>query len=334
MKQSLFTGNAGNLERRDFLKGLFAAGSLVATSRLGAAADEQVMPPFHRKSSRSYISLGYQHIQIGLKQPFSILHISDTHLTATTPDDPPDKAAFAAQRRDGFGGRQELALANSLEWAKLNADYVLHTGDLIDFQTAGNLELVRKYYGEGDGTRFGALGNHEYQRRVKGEKPQSTLAYNDLSRKDLSAAYPFDIDMQSTVANGVNFVTMSQVYGLVSEKQVEQFRTERAKGLPIVICMHAPFYTPHIWRAHEKVWRGGGKKFRQTAVPPMRGDYQRQEEDPVTRAFLADLRREPLLKGILAGHLHFDVQDRFSPTAMEYVVGGNFLFRGQEIMFT
>ena len=66
----------------------------------------------------------------------------------------------------------------------------------------------------------------------------------------------------------------------------------------------------------------------------MRGDYQRQEEDPVTRAFLADLRREPLLKGILAGHLHFDVQDRFSPTAMEYVVGGNFLFRGQEIMFT
>ena len=46
------------------------------------------------------------------------------------------------------------------------------------------------------------------------------------------------------------------------------------------------------------------------------------------------LKSEKLLKGILAGHLHFSVQDRFSPTAMEYVVGGNFLFHGQEILFT
>ena len=41
-----------------------------------------------------------------------------------------------------------------------------------------------------------------------------------------------------------------------------------------------------------------------------------------------------LLKGILAGHLHITVQDRFSPTAMQYVVGGNFMFHGQEITFS
>jgi len=42
----------------------------------------------------------------------------------------------------------------------------------------------------------------------------------------------------------------------------------------------------------------------------------------------------PLLKAVLAGHLHIAVQDRFSPTAMEYVTGPNFLFNGQEIMFS
>ena len=39
----------------------------------------------------------------------------------------------------------------------------------------------------------------------------------------------------------------------------------------------------------------------------------------------------PLLKGLLTGHYHFDVQDRFSPTAVEFLVGGNFLFHGEEI---
>ena len=28
------------------------------------------------------------------------------------------------------------------------------------------------------------------------------------------------------------------------------------------------------------------------------------------------------------------VQERFSPTAMQYVVGGNFMFHGQHVLFT
>ena len=36
----------------------------------------------------------------------------------------------------------------------------------------------------------------------------------------------------------------------------------------------------------------------------------------------------------LGGHLHLTVQERFSPTAMQYVIGGNFLFHGQEVLFT
>ena len=54
----------------------------------------------------------------------------------------------------------------------------------------------------------------------------------------------------------------------------------------------------------------------------------------LTDADVAYLKAQPLLKGVLAGHLHIDVADRFSPTAMEYVVGGNFLFHGAEITFT
>jgi hypothetical protein len=80
-------------------------------------------------------------------------------------------------------------------------------------------------------------------------------------------------------------------------------------------------------------WARFGKKFEDaTPIPPVK-DYLRQKEDPVTRDFIAYLKTEPLLKAILAGHEHVMVQDRFSPTAEEFVVGANFMFCGREVLF-
>ena len=53
----------------------------------------------------------------------------------------------------------------------------------------------------------------------------------------------------------------------------------------------------------------------------------------MTRGFIEYLRKEPLLKAILAGHEHVTIQDRFSETADEYVVGANFLFAAREVLF-
>ena len=49
---------------------------------------------------------------------------------------------------------------------------------------------------------------------------------------------------------------------------------------------------------------------------------------------MAYMKSERRLRGILAGHLHVAMEDRFSPTAMEYVVGGNFDFAAREVLFT
>ena len=52
------------------------------------------------------------------------------------------------------------------------------------------------------------------------------------------------------------------------------------------------------------------------------------------RDFIAYLKTEKRLRGILAGHLHITVQERFSPTAMQYVIGGNYGFVGEEVTFS
>ena len=319
------------MDRRDFLKAGFAAGGLVATSSLPLRAEDDASL-FPSRGVFERLELSYQHIHIGLPRPFSVLHISDTHLTEAYPDETPWRD-FCEKRRRTFGGCQQSALAVSLAWAKENVDYVLHTGDLVDFPTKANLDLVARYYGGGD-NRLGCTGNHEYQREPFERGISPTADYNALSRADLDRPFGRDTLFTSRVVEGVNFITLDQAYGTVTRRQVERFDAEVAKGLPIILCMHVPFLTDHIWLASERYWAFRGKKFRIRGVPPARGDLARQRNDEVTRDFVARLKEERLLKGILCGHLHIDVQDRFSPTAMQYVVGGNFMYHGEEILFT
>ncbi|MGN0846298.1 MAG: metallophosphoesterase family protein [Kiritimatiellia bacterium] len=315
-----------SVNRRAFLGGL---GGIVAVASLpSVGADDPAVFPSRGDFER--LALAYQHVHIGLERPFSVLHISDTHFTSAYPDEDAKKQKLREVRTRTFGGRQEEALRDSLAWAKKNVDYVVHTGDLIDWQSRANFDLVKKYFGEG---MFGSLGNHEFSPSMWLEKDECSEAHKAKSRTKLSAAYPFDIELQSTVVNGVNFVAIDDVYGYMTARQVERFAAEVKKGLPIVLCMHVPFITDEIWRAGRKFWRAN-RKYTSAVLPDAKGDFLRQNVDVVTRDFIAYLKKEPLLKAILAGHLHITVQERFSPTAMQYVVGGNFMFHGQEVLFT
>jgi len=317
--------------RREFLKFSAAGGALVATSALPAVA-EGAEDLFSKRGKWERLSLGYAVVKAGATKPFSVLHISDTHLTAAYDDEGAKKLKLREARTRTFGGRQEEALRDSLAWAKDNVDCVVHTGDLVDWQSRANFDLVKKYFGRGI---VGSMGNHEFSPDMWLSEPKEnqTEAFKEPSRAALSAAYPFDISFASQVVNGVNFVTLDDVYGTVTQEQVARFRAEAAKGLPIVLCMHVPFHSDATWMVAQKFWKGAGKRFSSASVPPPSGDYERQQTDTTTRDFIAYLKGEPLLKAILAGHEHIDMQDRFSPTAMEYVVGGNFMFHGEEILF-
>ena len=318
----------GVISRRGFLKGGAAAfGGIAAASALPAFADNPALFPQRGRWER--LSIGYQHIDAGAEKPFTVLHISATHLTDAYPDEDGKKQKLKKSRSRTFGGRQEEALRDSLAWAKEHVDYVVHTGDMIDFQSRANFDLVRKYYGEGCVEMHGCLGNHEYSRNM--EKAVENEAYKDGTRSLVAEAYPFDTSLASSVLNGVNFVSLDNVYGTITDGQMARLEAEFKKGLPIILLMHCPVMTGEVDLAYRRYWSKTDLK----AIPDLGG---RRKLSPDSKATAKDYRRwlkaQPLLKGILAGHLHFDVEDRFSPTAMQYVVGGNFLFHGQEIIIS
>ncbi len=306
------------------------AGALIATSQLPVEAEDNPAV-FPKRGQYERLSMSYATVEIELEKPFSVLHISDTHLSAAYDHENEKKRELRENRTTTFGGRQEEALRDTLAWAKQHVDYVVHTGDLIDWHSEANFDLVKKYFGEGV---IGSVGNHEFSTDMwlSDPKEEQNEAYKDNTRDFLQSVYPFNILLYSQVVHGVNFVTLDDVYGYVTDKQVELFMKEVAKGLPIVLCMHVPFFTDNIWRATVRFWNDKGQlTYRE--LPKPTGDYLRQKEDPVTRDFIQYLRNEPLLRCILAGHEHITVEDQFSPTCREYLVAGNFLFHGREVLF-
>ncbi len=312
------------------MKRMAGLGALIATADLPVLAEDKP-EVFPQRGQYERLSLCYATVEIGLGEPFSILHISDSHLTAANAGENEKKQKLRETRTQTFGGRQEEALRDALAWAKQHVDYVVHTGDLIDWQSQANFDLVRKFFGS---AMTGSLGNHEFSTDMwlSDPKEEHTEAYKDLTRQKLQEVYPFDVRFQSQVVHGVNFVTLDDVYGYVTEEQVRRFALEVEKGLPIVLCMHVPFYTDNIWRANQRFWRDKGR-LDYKGLPKVGGAYKLQQTEAVTSNFIKYLRHEPLLRCILAGHLHITVEDQFSPTCREYVVAGGFLFHAREVLF-
>lgn len=318
------------IDRRTFLRRMACSGALIATSQLPTLAEDKPSV-FPQRGQYERLSLSYAIVELGLKKPFSILHISDSHLSAAYAHENEKKQQLCKSRTITFGGRQEEALRDALSWAKQHVDYIIHTGDLIDWQSEANFDLVRKYFGDG---LIGSMGNHEFSTDMwlSDPKEEKSERYKDNTRKKLQEVYPFNVRFHSQVVNDVNFITLDDVYGYVTEEQVKLFKKEVKKGLPIVLCMHVPFHTDKIWRATCRVWMDKGP-LNTGELPTPSGDYKVQKEDPVTRDFIAYLKQEPLLRCILAGHEHITVEDQFSPTCREYLVAGGFLFHGREVLF-
>jgi hypothetical protein len=316
-----------SLSRRNFLG---ISGGLIATSMLPSYAQSE-SDLFAKRGIFERLVLAMRRIKCGAEKPFSILHISDTHLAAAYPEEGPDKVKVSKRRMKTFGGRQEEALRDSLEWAKKNVDYVLHTGDLIDFQSKANFDLVKKYYGD---IIFGPPGNHEFFTYMPDEKIVPTEEFKAKSWDILKKDFPADASFSSKIINGVNFISMEDIFGTVREEQVEKFHIEAKKGLPLILCMHVPFFSEDVSEYAAKFWRNQGRKYGEVVRRAMQGDFKRQMEDPTTSKFIDYLKKEKALKAILCGHTHITSENDFSPTAKQYVIGGNFMFHGQEILFS
>ena len=310
------------MNRREFLT--LGAGAVLAAELPVLAAKRAPLPPLRLETIE---------IPVGASKPFGAIQVSDTHIVRVDNRDDERKMKLAAGRR--FAPWGEHYLDEAIHAAKERGDLLLHTGDLIDFVSAANLDCAAVHFAAGDW--FVSSGNHEFSRYV-GEAKEDD-AYKRESYARVQDAYPNDLTFSSRVVNGVNFVAIDDVYYNVTEAQHALFAKEIEKGLPIVLLCHVPFYGPKLY---EYVMRETNNKCAYVTGAPLsctstyeagktypagqewRHRSVQQKTDKPTADFIAWLKEQKLLKAILCGHLHRFFQERFSPTAMQYVCSATF----------
>ncbi len=268
-------------------------------------------------------------VDAGAEKPFSVVHISDSHLVYADERDGARKVKLAARRSKKMG-KAEAMLRAHREYAKENNMIIVHSGDLCDFVSQKNLEIARDIFSEGDW--IVCAGNHEYSQYV-GEAKEDD-AYRAQSYDKVQAVYPNDLTFYSRVVNGVNFVTLFNGYYKFSKEQFAKMKKEVKKGLPIIMVCHNPLYTPDMCERIQKgnkvkatglvgvpSWitdeyyhkdRPAGQEWRNRSV--------QQRADKTTLKFCKWLKKQEELKAILTGHCHFYYKTKFSPTATQYTV--------------
>lgn len=318
------------MKRRDFLE-LCAAMAVApfVPGKVLAAFDESKRP-------RSVAPLNIKNITVKLncEKAFSALHISDTHLAMVDNRDNERKMKLAAARSRIFPNAEHY-LDESVEYAKKNDMMLIHTGDLIDFTTERNLDCASSHI-MGDNV-IASAGNHEYSQYV-GEAKEDE-AYKQQSYAAVQEVFPNNLVFYSKVVNGVNFVAIDDIYYNVTEHQHELVEQEMKKGLPVVLLCHVPLYTPkHAEYAMKRNDNGAayvtGAPLSITSTykndPSLPESQQwrnrgvQQRADKTTLEFVKWLKKQKQLKAILCGHCHYFYEERFSPTAMQYIVGANY----------
>ncbi len=257
-------------------------------------------------------------LHIGLPAPVSLLHISDTHLTYADERDDQRKMDLAAGRAPCFPHNAD-DLRVECAYAKEAGIPILHTGDLIDFVSAANLDAAKRFMEEND-VLFIA-GNHEFSLYV-GEAFEDA-AYRNQSLSKVQAAFPENIRFTSRRLGGVKFIGIDNGYYRFERAQLNALKAELADGLPAILYMHNPLHEPELYRLSMTknpcaYLTGTPEEWMQTYDDYR---YRQQKADEETWETIRFIEACPQIRAIFAGHLHYDYDGMIAERLPQYVTG-------------
>ena len=255
-------------------------------------------------------------LNIGVEEPFQLIHLTDTHLTKADLRDGERKVTLAEKRAKYFP-LADAVLDFVGKVAKDMGVPILHTGDLIDFVSVANLEKVKKFTDEND--CFMAAGNHEFSLYVGEAKEDAD--YRNQSLAAVQAVFKNDIRMSSRVIGGVNFIALDNGYYLFEREQFNFLKSEVEKGLPVVLLLHNPLYEQSL---HELALNKEPCSYLVCVPEDLMRDYpknrfEQQRADAITRETVNYIKSEPAIKALITGHLHFNYEGVFADSIPQIV---------------
>ena len=286
------------------------------------------------KKTPETLKLTKVEIKVGLKKPLKFLHVSDSHIVAWDERSPLQEISYRNRIKVFFRAKKRWEMA--LDYSKKNNLPMLNTGDVIDFITDASLDFLRNEVMPNSCVY--AVGNHEFSRycgfRKEKEHDEETVSM-------IQSNVNYDISFSSHIVEGINFLSIDNSHYQFSQSQLEKLETEIKRGLPIIALFHIPIYSKKFFKeiytkasTHKKYpvkcsYLVGVPDDKIAICDPK--EMKSQIPNEVTKKVVKILSTNPLIKGILCGHVHQNVVDTLPNGAVMTASEGTYHAWAQEI---
>ncbi|WP_165822455.1 metallophosphoesterase family protein [Paenibacillus montanisoli] len=264
----------------------------------------------------------------GLKQPLTILQITDCHLTECDEREEIDIRTEAVKRTSVFasqlaGGPSTADLFDRLLRTSndLQVDFTVFTGDIIDFPSQANIEHLQRQFDLLRSSYLYTVGNHDWY---------FSGSFTDEVR---AAAYPKFREWISETpgceirtVGGVKLIALDNSNYQVTNDQFAAIKQAAATGEPYLLFMHIPIYLSSLQQDVVDKWGAPIMMGASNWNAASREAWQVRTTDPSTSRFCRFLASEESgnIRGIFCGHVHFNHIDAFRAGRYQYVTAPGF----------
>lgn len=273
-------------------------------------------------------------LNLGLEKEVRLLHVTDSHICRAYDTEDADLCAMAKSRKaffdGGIEGKTERLYEQACKYAKENGLTMVHTGDLIDFISEANLDYIEHAF-DGIDCLY-ASGNHDFCHYVG--RAKEDLLYKRENMKKIAPRIKDNMIFSSKDVGGVNLVALDDSYYRITDGQIDMLRAEAAKGMPILLFMHVPFYVPEY---AEFFLKNNGCSYmlntpREILERFSENRFFAMAPDEQTIRAVDYIMNEPAIKAFFVGHNHENGEEMLSNGVMQYITGATYKGYVREII--
>lgn len=258
----------------------------------------------------------------GLKKEYSFLFLSDTHMIQLDGTESEQITENALPRTELFKDAEGVAsserFADWIDYANdKKVDMVLLGGDIIDFPSEPNLQLLKENVDRLKMPYVFTLGNHDwtYPWDYMTENGRETYRplFNDFTNKNPAASI--------TECEELVILSVDNSSNQVEADALPVVDEALSLGKPVLVITHVPFSTDSLLEKAAGVWNSPVS----IGMPEKGGIYP----DANTIAFQEKILAEdsPVFC-VLAGHVHFSDISDLTDSVVQIVTAPGYMGKG------
>ena len=232
----------------------------------------------------------------GLEREYTFLFVTDSHMICIDDSDTEKIRTFGAERRMGFVNSEGLSSTEQfikyIETAnEKQADGFLMGGDIIDFPSQNNIELLRKFLENLNCEYLYTTGNHDWTYPWEYMTDYSRTTYRPMLNEFVKQGM---LEGQILEYEDLIVCAVDNSSNQVDPQAIPIVKNALSMGKPVIMLMHVPLQSETLLRKAEEKW----------GTPIVLGD-QGIKPNSTTKEFLDLIFAEnsPVI-AVLDGHVH------------------------------